>query len=473
MRQRDREASAYADDAYASPDAPAYGHGFADGRFDDDAEGRFDGDAHGSHDDHDGDGLFHDTLLGDYDADDGDDGPLPRVTRVSRRERAARATGPAATRSERRAHARRRQNRRFFVILAVLVVALVAVATWLVVLPVYHYLEPDDYSGNGGKPVLVTVQADDDATDIGNTLHARGVVASTRAFTDAAGDNAKSQNIQPGSYRLRAHLPATKALALLLTPSARVNSDVVVFEGATVVDVKQRLVAKPCTASSPADATCGPGLDAAAVARAFRSTRGLGMPTDYTVNGKTPASVEGFLYPATYTVAGRTAPSAVLQQMISNFTDVARTTDFTASARALSLTPYQELIVASIAEKEAKFAADYPRVARVILNRLAAHKPLQIDATSAYAAKLKGLDPAKVIYSQINSPYNTYTHVGLPPTPIASPGTAAMNGAAHPAAGNALYYVNGDAAGHLVFTNDENVFARAVATCRAHGWGCG
>ena len=65
------------------------------------------------------------------------------------------------------------------------------------------------------------------------------------------------------------------------------------------------------------------------------------------------------------------------------------------------------------------------------------------------------------------------TTISATPTPIASPGTAAMNGAAHPAAGTALYYVNGDAAGHLLFTNSETVFARAVANCRAHQWGCG
>ena len=62
----------------------------------------------------------------------------------------------------------------------------------------------------------------------------------------------------------------------------------------------------------------------------------------------------------------------------------------------------------------------------MILNRIAARMPLQIDATSAYAAKQLNLDPTKVIYATIDSPYNTYTHDGLPPTPIANPGATAL-----------------------------------------------
>jgi UPF0755 protein len=159
--------------------------------------------------------------------------------------------------------------------------------------------------------------------------------------------------------------------------------------------------------------------------------------------------------------------------MVAAFVDQVRTSGFTADARTLHITPYQALIIASIAQSEAYFPEDMPKVARVILNRLAAHKPLQIDATSAYAAKLRGLDPTKVIYASVDGPYNTYAHAGLPPTPISNPGAAALAAAVHPASGNWMYYVNDDAAGHLFFTNDENAFAAAVAKCKANNWGCG
>jgi UPF0755 protein len=104
---------------------------------------------------------------------------------------------------------------------------------------------------------------------------------------------------------------------------------------------------------------------------------------------------------------------------------------------------------------------------------LAAHKPLQIDATSVYGAKLKGLDPRKVTYSRLDSPYNTYTHVGLPPTPIGNPGIEAMTGAAHPTAGTKWgYYVNGDAQGHLTFVVTEADFEKARHKCHVNNWGC-
>jgi UPF0755 protein len=156
--------------------------------------------------------------------------------------------------------------------------------------------------------------------------------------------------------------------------------------------------------------------------------------------------------------------------MVTEFTAADRQLGFASQAQVLHLTPYQALIIASIAQSEAYFPEDMPKVARVILNRLAAHRNLQIDATSAYAAKLAGLDPAKQIYAQTKGPYNTYTHAGLPPTPIGNPGEAALNAAAHPAKGNWLYYVNGDAAGHLAFFHSERDFEKAVQRCRAHGW---
>lgn len=384
---------------------------------------------------------------------------------------------PRVTRSERRAaagqHARRRRNRRAMWIMSGVLLLVVVAATFLVVLPIYHYLVPADYSGTGTGTVVVEVKPNDGADDIAKTLHDKGVVASTKAFEDAAKDDSRSRNIQPGTYQLHKHMSAKNALRLLLDPSSRIKSDVVVTEGATTLDVVGRLSAPPCAAGAKPSATCGPGMPKAEVTKALADVAALGLPTDYTVNGKMPPSAEGFLYPATYYFPANTTPEQALGQMISNFTDQARTTNFTEAAKANHLTPYQQLIIASIAQSEAKFPGDYAKVARVILNRLAANRDLQVDATSVYGAKLQGLDLRKVINSRVPGPYNTYTHHGLPPTPISNPGAEAMQGAAHPAAGNWMFYVNGDAEGHLFFTNSETEFQKAVATCQAHHWGCG
>jgi UPF0755 protein len=384
---------------------------------------------------------------------------------------------PRHSRSQSRADtlrvSRTRRRRRFMGILALLLVAVVAVSGYFIALPIYHYLHPSDYDGSGSGNVIVTIRANDGAEQIGQTLHNEGVVASDRAFTDAASANSKSQNIQPGTYRLHKHMSASKALSLLLDPTSRVNSDVVVTEGATIVDVEKRLTAPPCTAKSAANTVCGLGEDKAAVTKALINVKALGLPTDYMVDGKTPVAVEGFLFPATYPFDDKTNVTDALQQMVGKFTDQARATHFTAQAKALNITPYEELIIASIAQAEAKFPADYAKVARVILNRLVIKKNLQIDATSAYAAKLKGIDPLKIPYASTPGPYNTYNHAGLPPTPISNPGAEAMGGAAHPAAGNWLYYVNGDKEGHLFFTHSEAEFTTAANKCKANHWGCG
>ena len=390
-------------------------------------------------------------------------GELPRVQRVTRGER----------RAEHGHRAARQRHKRVFVILGALIVVVLAAATWLVVLPIYHYLNPSDYSGTGTGSVIVEVQQNDTADDIGNTLHDAGVVASVKAFTDAAKDDARSQNIQPGSYRLREHMSAKSALALLLDPSSRVHDDVAVTEGATTLDVLQRLTAKPCAQNAPKGTICGPGMNPAAVRAALSDVKALGLPTDYLANGRTPTSVEGFLYPATYYFAENTSPVDALQQMITEFTDAVRRTSFTTAAQKNHITPYEQLIVASIAQSEAKYPEDYGKVARVILNRLASDRPLQVDATSSYACKLAGTAPSKCIYAKVHGPYNTYEHAGLPPTPVGNPGADAMAGAASPDKGNWLYYVNKDAAGHLFFTDSEAAFERAVHQCVIHNWGCG
>ena len=104
------------------------------------------------------------------------------------------------------------------------------------------------------------------------------------------------------------------------------------------------------------------------------------------------------------------------------------------------------LTIASIIEKEAGSKADYPKVARVIYNRLAKHMKLQLDSTINYVLpQRKGhLSQADL---EIDSPYNTYLHVGLPPTPIDSPGEEALKAALAPADGNWTFFVTVDKQG--------------------------
>jgi UPF0755 protein len=395
----------------------------------------------------------HSLLFGHEDEDDTghlveDFGPPTRAGRHSRDSRAP--------------HVRRRRNRRVMWLLSLLGLIVVAVSAWLIVPKVVDLVHTPDYSGTGSGSVSVTIAQGDTASDIASVLRTADVVKSQKSFIDAAGNNSQSEGIQPGTYTLHKHMSANNALNLLLDPASRsAAGDVLVTEGATVFDVQTRLLK-----------VLGTG-EKTAIASAIGNVSALGIPLGYAPNAGKVTSAEGFLYPATYPLDPKGSAESALRQMITKFAEHDRTTNFAADAKKLGVTPYDALIIASIGQSEALFPDDMAKVARVILNRIAANRPLQIDATSAYAAKVKGLDPTKIVFSQIDSPYNSYKHDGLPPTPISNPGAEALNAAVHPPAGDWMFYVNKDAAGHLFFTNDEAAFTQAVAKCKAEHWGCG
>ena len=155
-------------------------------------------------------------------------------------------------------------------------------------------------------------------------------------------------------------------------------------------------------------------------------------PTHYGAPPDTP-NLEGFLFPATYDLyRGDPAGRLVHEQLIA-FTERFGDEEVR-RAHELHVTPYELLIVASMVERESASAADRKKIAAVIYNRLHQHIPLGVDATLRFA--LRDWDkPLTVSQLRTDSPYNTRLHLGLPPTPIGSPGLAAMQAAAHPGQG--------------------------------------
>ena len=174
------------------------------------------------------------------------------------------------------------------------------------------------------------------------------------------------------------------------------------------------------------------------------------------------ASLEGFLFPATYDLyRGDPASRLVREQLVAfaeNFGDAELT-----RARALHITPYQLLTIASIIEREAQLPGDRAKVAAVIYNRLRLGMALGIDATIRYALN-DYTQPLTQAQLSLASPYNTRLNRGLPPTPISNPGVAAIDAAAHPAHVGYLYYVAGaDGCGEQVFSTSAAQFERDAA----------
>ncbi len=145
-------------------------------------------------------------------------------------------------------------------------------------------------------------------------------------------------------------------------------------------------------------------------------------------------------FPATYEFTPRTTSAQLVDDQIEHFETNWAKVDL-AAAKKKNLTPYDVLIIASMVEKETIAPDERPKVAAVIYNRLKAGMPLGIDATIRYGLDVPGTESLRVSQLESDNPYNTRNRTGLPPTPIANPGLASMQAAAHPAKVDYLYFV--------------------------------
>jgi UPF0755 protein len=180
------------------------------------------------------------------------------------------------------------------------------------------------------------------------------------------------------------------------------------------------------------------------------------------------SNLEGFLFPATYdflaTTTARTLAADQLETFCKNWNQVNL-----AYAKSKNLTPYDVLIIASMVERETLAPDERPKVAAVIYNRLHEGMPLGIDATLRYGLHIPPTQ--SILQSQLDSdsPYNSRRRTGLPPTPIANPGLASIQAAAHPAKVDYLYFVRKPDKVHHFFTASDTAFAQYEC---AHGYGC-
>jgi uncharacterized YceG family protein len=183
-------------------------------------------------------------------------------------------------------------------------------------------------------------------------------------------------------------------------------------------------------------------------------------------HGKVPTN-EGFLFPATYEFFRQTTSAQLASEQLAAFCTNWEKLDL-GYARTKHLTPYDVLIIASMVEKETLSPDERQLVSAVIYNRLHLRMPLQIDATLRYGLNIPPTESIHQSQLESNSPYNTRKRLGLPPTPIANPGLASMQAAAHPARVNYLYFVRKPDKKHHFFTASFKAFQDYA---NAHGYG--
>jgi UPF0755 protein len=167
--------------------------------------------------------------------------------------------------------------------------------------------------------------------------------------------------------------------------------------------------------------------------------------------------LEGFLFPSTYNFDRKSTSGSLVRAQLRAFEVNWGNVDL-AYAQSKNLTPYDVLTIASMIEREAVVPSERKLIAAVIYNRLHAHMPLGIDATIRYGLHVPGTKP--LLQSELDSdnPYNTRKFPGLPPTPIANPGLASIEAAAHPAHVDYLYFVRKPDKRHHYFTSNYDDF---------------
>ena len=349
---------------------------------------------------------------------------------IQRDEDAGSATEKPKSRKQRRmekVERRQRKRRRHWLTSLAIVITLVAVGVLsykaIVIMrdASAQATHAEDYHGNGEGEVTVTIPEGASGVDIGDILQQKGVVASGKAFTNAAKNNPKGSTIQPGTYKLKKKMSANAALQALLDPESKGDHTLTVSAGNTKQIVKDRLK----QASNFTDEQ---------IEAAFADTAAIGLPAE------AGGSVEGWLAPGTYDVTENATPTELVKQMVS------RTTSQLNDLKVPKESYHVVLTKASIVEREVNDSKYYGQVARVIENRLAqvdgeTQGKLQMDSTVLYGLGRSGGIPTPEEATDPNNQYNTYVHPGLPPGPIGSPSEDAIKAVLNPPAGSWLYFV--------------------------------
>jgi UPF0755 protein len=313
------------------------------------------------------------------------------------------------------------------------------------------FLTPD-YSGNGtSETVQVEIKQGELLADIADTLVKADVVKSYKAFVQAAEANKDSMNIQPGLYTLHKQMSGKAAVLALLDLKNRNVKGTTIPEGLIAIQIYDLLSQKLNIPVNDFKKAADP--------------KKLGVPDGWfkRLDGKKVAGgIEGFLFPSTYEFPPKPTAEQVLKIMVTQFLSVTDNMQFAQNAQRLGISPYEALVAASIGQAEVVKAEDYPKVARVLYNRVYKDgfpcKCLQIDSAVNYWLRITGKvpkDSSQILRGEQHNPldpYNTFDAPkgsGLPIGPISNPGEQALKGAIQPAAGPWTYFMTVDKAGTM------------------------
>lgn len=272
---------------------------------------------------------------------------------------------------------------------------------------------PDFPCNQGSGNALISIASGESGSSIAASLETAGVVKSSTAFFRVAVGDARSASIAPGTHKIDKGICARDALLQLLD-SARITNLLSIPEGAWNREISrclQRL-----------------GFSASDVQSSLRT---LTLPEGI-------HSAEGILFPAQYSFDTSTSLSEIFSALSERGAREMKRAGISTTVNGFS--PQELLIIASLVQAEGD-TEDYRKISQVVRNRLAIKMPLQFDSTVHYIKGVRGSVFLSTQSTYLNSPYNTYRNLGLPPAPINNPGADAMRAAGDPEAGDWLYFI--------------------------------
>jgi UPF0755 protein len=298
------------------------------------------------------------------------------------------------------------------VIVVLAVVAVVSTIAWY----------KDALQPKSGDSTTQTISVESGATidQVGKELEEKGIIKSAMALTLFMKLNDKAV-IKTGTYLFAPNQSITEIVSWL--NDGRVGTHkITILPGKTIKQIRQALI--------------DGGFQSTDVDAALKKNYNHPLLADKPAS----ATLEGYIFPETYFVTTDSTADQLLTRTFDEFQSRIDSQNLKAALAARGFTLYQGITLASIVAREVTNSIDQRQVAQVFETRLARGMMLGSDVTYHYAADLLGL-PVSV---DINSPYNTRIHTGLPPGPIANFNIGALEAVASPSAGDYLYFVAGD-----------------------------
>jgi UPF0755 protein len=307
----------------------------------------------------------------------------------------------------------------------------------------------EDYDGPGTGEVVIEVESGDTVSAIGSTLAEKDVVASAKAFVEAAKNHPGINGIQPGFYLMRAQMSGAAAVERIMSPEAKVGrvevrggmrlEDQLAPDGKTTPGVLTRLAEATCVGTN-GDCTTSEEMHRVAETADLAA---LGVP-EWALEEASQAEphrrLEGLIMPGVYDVRPGESAEQVLREVITSSAAVMEAAGLPQAAEETGYSPYEVLIIASLVQSEG-IEGDFTKISRVIYNRLEPPAmQLGLDSTINYPLDKPSL-LTKAEDRQRPGPYNTYLNYGLPPTPISAASKEAIAAALKPADGPWKYFV--------------------------------